>query len=152
MKESMPHDLLAAYPVALRLPVQWGEMDAYGHLNNVIFFRYFESARIRYLERCGFTESYDVDRVGAILHSTGARFRRPVHYPDTVEVGARVSAMEEDRFTMEYRIVSLDQEAVAAEGHGVVVSFDYEAGRKVPLPDDVSRRVRELEGDELSSG
>ena len=135
--------------MTLSLTVQWGEMDAYGHVNNTVFFRYFESARIRYLERCGFTESYEEDRVGAILHSTSARFRRPLHYPDTVEVGAGVSRMQEDRFTMEYRIVSVAQDAVAGEGEGLIVSYDYAAGRKTPLPEDVRRRVQELEGDSL---
>lgn len=143
----MAHQLLKDFPVTLSLTVQWGEMDAYGHVNNTVFFRYFESARIRYLERCGFTESYEEDRVGAILHSTSARFRRPLYYPDTVEVGARVSQMSEDRFTMEYRIVSLEQEAVTAEGQGLIVSYDYAAGHKTPLPEDVRRSVQGLEGD-----
>ncbi|MFW6010363.1 MAG: acyl-CoA thioesterase [Gemmatimonadota bacterium] len=136
--------LLEGWPVVIRLPVQWGEMDAYGHVNNVVFFRYFESARIRYLEACGFTDTYHEQGVGAILHSTSARFRRPLFHPDEVAVGARVSDLGEDRFTMEYRVVSVDQEAVAAEGQGLVVSYDYEAGRKAPLPDTVVEGVRRL--------
>lgn len=139
------HDLLEGYPVVVRLPVQWGEMDAFGHLNNVVYFRYFETARIRYLDECGFAESHRQRRVGAILHSTSCRFRIPLTYPDRVDVGARVREVEEDRFTMEYRIVSLAADAVAAEGEGIVVSFDYEAERKTALPDDVRRRVREME-------
>lgn len=137
-------ELLDDFPVVVRLPVQWGEMDAYGHLNNVVFFRYFESARVRYLEACGFTDSYDERGVGAILHSTSARFRRPLHYPDEVAVGARVTSSAEDRFTMAYRVVSLEQEAVAAEGEGVVVSYDYRAGAVVPLPHSVVEGVRRL--------
>jgi acyl-CoA thioester hydrolase len=137
-------ELLGDFPVVVRLPVQWGEMDAYGHLNNVVFFRYFESARVRYLEACGFTDTYAEQGVGAILHSTSARFRRPLFYPDEVLAGARVSELGEDRFTMAYRVVSLEQEAVAAEGEGVVVSYDYRAGAVVPLPDSVVVGVRRL--------
>ncbi|MFB6240651.1 MAG: acyl-CoA thioesterase, partial [Gemmatimonadota bacterium] len=103
---------LPGVPVTVEIPVQWGEMDAYDHVNNVVFFRYFESARVRYLERCGFTASYREDRVGAILHSTSCRFRRPLVYPDRVTVGARVTEMEADRFTMEYHVYSHDQDAV----------------------------------------
>lgn len=136
---------LAGFPVRVEIPVQWGEMDAYDHVNNVVFFRYFESARVEYLERCGFNDSYREDRVGAILHSTSCRFRRALVYPDRVAVGARVTEMEEDRFTMEYRVVSHEQEEIAAEGDGVVVSFDYEAGVKTPIPQAVRRGVRELE-------
>lgn len=136
---------MAGYPVRVEIPVQWGEMDAYDHVNNVVFFRYFESARVEYLERCGFHDSYREDRVGAILHSTNCRFRRALVYPDRVTVGARVTEMEEDRFTMDYRVLSHDREEVAAEGEGVVVSFDYGARAKTPIPASVRRGVRELE-------
>lgn len=140
-----PDEELAGFPVRVEIPVQWGEMDAYDHVNNVVFFRYFESARVEYLERCGFNDSYREQRVGAILHSTSCRFRRALVYPDRVTVGARVTEMEEDRFTMEYRAVSHEQAEVAAEGDGVVVSFDYEAGDKAPIPEAVRSGVRELE-------
>ncbi len=141
----MSHELLSSYPVTTTIPVQWGEMDAYGHLNNVVYFRYFESVRILYLRECGLTRSYEEERVGAILHSTNARFRRAVRYPDTVAVGTRVPEVSDDRFVMDYSVVSMEQGAVAAEGRGTVVSYDYEAGRKVEIPDDIGRRIREIE-------
>jgi acyl-CoA thioester hydrolase len=147
MSDVVPtHPALEGYPALLTIPVQWGEMDAYGHVNNTVFFRYFESARIVYLERCGFLEAYDVDRVGAILHSTDCRFRLPLIHPDTVQVGARATGVLEDRFTMTYRIVSLSADAVAADGTGVVVAYDYKANRKTALPDLVRRRIAQLDG------
>jgi acyl-CoA thioester hydrolase len=121
-------------------------MDAYGHVNNAVLFRYFESARIAYLERCGFIESMERDRVGAILHSTACRFRLPLYYPDTVEVGARATEVGSDRFTMEYRVVSLTKGAVVAEGHGVIVSYDYARRRKAPLPELIRQKIAVLEG------
>jgi acyl-CoA thioester hydrolase len=57
-------------------------MDAYGHVNNTVQFRYFESARVEYLAKCGFLRSWEEDRIGAILHSTGCCFRRPLFHPD----------------------------------------------------------------------
>jgi acyl-CoA thioester hydrolase len=140
------HPLLAGFPVIVALPVQWGEMDAYGHVNNAVFFRYFETARIAYLERCGLVEAYERDRVGAILHSTECRYVRPLYYPDTVLVGARVDGAGEDRFTMRYRLVSLSQDEVSAEASALIVSFDYLAKRKAPLPERVRRLIEELEG------
>lgn len=139
------HPLLAPFPISIQLPVEWGDMDAYGHVNNTVFFRYFESARMAYFERCGFTRTYLEDQVGAILHSTSCRFRQPLFYPDTVEVGARVSNIEVDRFTMQYTVVSLTAGAVAAEGSGIIVSFDYKAGKKTAVPEIVRKAVEELE-------
>ncbi len=139
-------DLLRGFPVVVSIPVQWGEMDYFRHVNNTVFFRYFESARIAYLDRIGFREERAEGGLGPILASTHARFRRPLTYPDTVRVGARSTEVGEDRFVMEYRLVSEAQAAVAAEGGGVLVSFDYAAGRKAPLPEAVLRRIAELEG------
>jgi acyl-CoA thioester hydrolase len=139
-----PHPLLRDFPIILELPVQWGEMDAYGHVNNTVFFRYFESARMMLLERVGLVESHASDQIGAILHSTNCRFRLPLHYPDTVQVGTRASDIKDDRFTMEYVIVSLGQNQVAAEGSAIVVSFNYSAGKKAPLPVNIVSSIRNL--------
>ncbi len=142
-----PHPLVADFPILLDIPVQWGEMDAYGHVNNTVLFRYFESARIAYLERCGLIESYERNRIGAILQSTECRFRMPLHYPDTVVVGARGDDVKHDRFTMYYRVVSRSHDTIAAEGRGVIVSFDYVSRTKAPLPTNVRARIKQLEGE-----
>lgn len=141
----MSHPLLAGFPVVVEVPIQWGDMDAYGHVNNTVFFRLFESARIAYLEECGFIETYERDGVGAILHSTDCRFRRPLRYPDTALVGARALDIQSDRFTMGYIIVSRAQETVAGLGSGVIVSFDYGQEGKTPLPDVVRAGIRDIE-------
>lgn len=135
--------LLALWPVVIEIPVAWGEMDAFGHVNNAVYFRYFESARIAYFDRVGFTAGDG--GVGPILASTHCRFRMPLEYPDTVRAAARVTEVLEDRFTMEYRVVSTRAGALAAEGGGLVVAYDYGAGAKAPLPDPVRSRITELE-------
>jgi acyl-CoA thioester hydrolase len=138
-------DPLAGFPVVIQIPIQWGEMDAYGHLNNTVYFRLFESARIVYHERCGFDEAFRAQRIGPILHSTSCRFRLPMFYPDTAFVGARVSRVEEDRMLQEYRIISASRKAVAAEGSGIIVSFDYEGQKKVRLPESVRAGIALLQ-------
>ena len=142
------HDLLAGFPVILELPVQWGEMDAYGHVNNAMFFRYFESARMEYLIKCGFVESYERNKVGAILHSTSARFRQPLFYPDSVQIGASATEIQEDRFTMNYTIVSLSRNVVVCEGMGLIVAFDYSAGKKTGLPSAVRTAISTIQTSE----
>jgi acyl-CoA thioester hydrolase len=143
----MSHKHLEGFPIVVELPVQWGEMDAYGHLNNTVIFRFFESARVAFLDRCNFLAAYDELKVGAILHSTSCRFRLPLYYPDTVLVGTRATEILEDRFIMEYKVISTLQDAVAAEGTGTVVAFDYAAHAKTPLPEMVRRGLAELDGE-----
>src|SRR5207245_576099 len=108
--------LLVGFPVIVELPVVWGEMDSYRHVNNVVYFRYFESARLDYFRRLGWFEYEAATGVGPILAATQARFRRPLTYPDTVSVGARVAELGEDRFTLEHLVVSHAQGAVTTEG------------------------------------
>ena len=138
-------ELLAGYPVVVEIPVAWGDMDYFRHVNNIVFFRYFESARIEYLQRIGFRALEAGNQVGPILSATGCRFRRPLTWPDTVRVGARVSSVGADRFEMEYRLVSTAQNSVAAEGTGTLVSYDYALGRKVPLPGQIRAAIEALE-------
>ena len=132
-------------PVVIELPVVWGEMDSYRHVNNVVYFRYFESARLEYFNRLGWFDFEKETGVGPILAATLARFRKPLTYPDTVAVGAHISALAEDRFTMDHVLVSRKLGAVAAEGQSTVVTFQYGEGRKVPIPDELRRRIAELE-------
>jgi acyl-CoA thioester hydrolase len=141
---SQPHPRLADVPVVVTMPGQWGEMDAYGHVNNTVLFRYFETARVEFLERCGFARSYDDHKIGAILHSTSCRFRLALHYPDTIQVGGRAVSMQEDRFTMEYKVVSLKHDTLVAEGEGVIVAFDYTSRTKTVIPDAVREGIRRL--------
>ncbi len=139
-------DPLDGYPVRIEVPVAWGDMDALGHVNNTVYFRWFESARIAYFERVGFLELLEETGVGPILASTHCRFRLPLDYPATVGVGTSISALGEDRFVMRYAVASLGHERLAAEGEGLVVCFDYRRNVKAPIPEALARRIAELEG------
>ena len=140
----MPPSALSEYPVLFELPVVGGEMDSFNHVNNVVYFRYFESARIAYFEEIGFTKWMEEYGVGPILASTSCRFRRPLTYPDRVTVGARVSELGEDRFTMEYRVYSHQLDDIAAQGEGLIICYDYRNNVKVPLPDPIREAIEGL--------
>lgn len=90
----MPHELLEAYPAVVDIPVAWGEMDAYGHVNNAVYFRWFESARMAYFDPLGVHEIKQLSGIGPILASTSCRFRIPLTYPDQVSIGATVAGVE----------------------------------------------------------
>jgi acyl-CoA thioester hydrolase len=141
----MPHPDLALFPVIVELDVAWGEMDAYAHVNNVVYFRYFENARIVYLDHIGWMTSMRETGLGPIIASTQARFRKPVNYPDHLLVGARVTDVQSDRVTFEYKLVSTKLNAVAAEGLAVVVSYDYLQRSKAPIPKPIRKAIEEME-------
>lgn len=138
-------ELLSAYPVVIETPVAWGEMDAFQHVNNVVYFRYFESARIAYFNKIRFMAVMEATGVGPILASTQCRFKIPLTYPDTVSIGARVPGMEKDRFTMDYIVVSHRHGKVAATGEGLLVTFDYRSNSKTDIPDEIRDAIAQLE-------
>jgi acyl-CoA thioester hydrolase len=139
------NDWLASCPVVIDVPVAWGEMDALRHVNNIVYFRYFESARIAYFEKLRFWEFMNQTGVGPILASIQCKFKIPLTYPDTVSVGTRIPSIQQDRFVMEYRAVSHKSQAIAAEGEGVVVSYNYRESKKTPLPEEMKQRILTLE-------
>ena len=138
--------VLPDFPITVEFPVAWGDMDAFGHVNNTFYFKYFESARIAYFDAIGYRELVKETNQGPILAETSCRFRRPLTFPDRVTVGARVKEVGEDRFLMEYRIWSEQWQGVAAKGTGLLVSYDYRSEKRCPLPDAIRERIAALEG------
>ena len=137
--------LLDDYTITVDTSVAWGEMDALGHVNNAVYFRYFESARIAYFDRIGYWQQMEQSGLGPILAETRCRFRAALKHPDHISIGARIREIEEDRFLMEYAVASAASGRIAAEGDGLVVSYDYRAGARAPLPAAVLSAIRALE-------
>lgn len=138
-------ELLDDYPVIVDFPIAWGDMDAFQHVNNIMYFKYFESARISYFERIDLIKVMNETGIGPILASTQCKFIIPLTYPDEVMVGAKVDSMEDDRFTMKYAIVSGRHGKVAAVGEGVLVTYNYKSNRKAPIPNEIKDRISSLE-------
>lgn len=142
---------LRDFPVRIQIPVAWGEMDAFQHINNVVYFRYFESARIAYFDAIEMMNVMETTGVGPILAETRCRFRIPLTFPDTVMVGARVRELARQGFTMHYAVASRRHGKLAAEGEGRIVTIDYAGGGKADLPEVVRERILALEGERLEA-
>jgi acyl-CoA thioester hydrolase len=136
---------LAEFPVVVTLPVQWGDQDAFGHVNNIVYFRWYETARIEYLRRVGIAGQRQSGTIAVILASIACDFRRPVNFPDTVQVGARITRIGRTSLTMEHAVWSSAQQAIVAEGSSTIVAFDYVTETPTPVPDAVRDAIAALE-------
>jgi acyl-CoA thioester hydrolase len=135
---------LGSYPVKLEHHVAWGEMDAFGHVNNANYLRWFESARIAYFEKVAISVGgKDTSPWVPILGRATIDFRKAVSYPDTVTLEATITKFGNTSFTMGYRAVSAAL-GLAAEGEAIVVLLDP-AGNKLVLPDAFKKAVEALE-------
>ena len=137
-------ELLESYPAQADQIVRWGDMDALNHVNNIMYFRYFEAGRLEYLAKCGFDFKATL-AVGPVLGETTCQFIIPVTFPDTLTVAIKVVDVKPDRITMEQVIYSEQHDAIAAKGSAVMVWFDYKKGCKAALSDEVIAAIQLLE-------
>ena len=136
---------LVGFPTIIELPVQWGDQDAYQHVNNVLHFRWFESARIAYLEQIGLKDLYHTQRVGPILAAINCNYRRQLQYPDSVQVGARITRLGRTSMQMEHVLFSRAQQSVIADGSSTIVTFDYKAQKPIPVPPEIRAKIEHFE-------
>lgn len=130
-------------PVGLDITVAWGEQDLFGHVNNVVFFRWMESVRMHLLERIGALRSHAEDGIGVILASTTCDFKRPVHWPARLHIRTGAAHLGTTSFTLAYRLTDVSG-SVVAEGTSVQVMYDYAKGHKVPIPIAIRSAIETL--------
>ena len=132
------------FPIQIHIPIQWGDMDSFNHVNNIQFFKYFESVRIKYFEEIGLIETMKKTGIGPILAKTSSQFLQPIQYPDNVTVGARVKSIGNTSFVMEYLIRS-EKKGLAARGDAIMVVFDYTESKKRPIPLEIIHAIKKIE-------
>ena len=124
--------------------VRFGDLDAMRHLNNVVFLRYFETARISYLRRLmpdhdpAHPESGDFGLIFAECHID---YRATVHYDEPVAIACSIADVRRSSFRVTFEMKVGDR--LAAEGWGALVGFDYAAQKSQPLPDALRTRLVE---------
>jgi acyl-CoA thioester hydrolase len=123
----------------MRMPIRWGDMDMMGHVNNTVYFRYIETARIAWLEAAG--AAPDPTTEGPVIVNAHCSFIKQLKYPGDIEVTTYVGPPGRSSFevTHEIRLVAPDGEpgAIHAEGGAKVVWVNFPAEKSVPLPDEV---------------
>jgi acyl-CoA thioester hydrolase len=119
-----------------RMRMRWGDMDALGHMNNTIYFRYFEQARISWFDRIGV--DYRTQTEGPVLGDISCRFLLPIVYPADLEVTLQAGPPRRSAFSLFSEIrEALEPARVYARAEAVMVWIDLAAGRSRPLPESI---------------
>lgn len=127
------------FPARVDIPVQWGEQDGFGHINNAVFIRWLEASRIRLINLLDV--ELKTQGVGPILASVSCNFRLQVKFPDTITSAARVTKIGRSSLQVEHAVWSQAQGAVVAEGDSTVVLFNYELQQSSRIPDDLRQKI-----------
>lgn len=147
----MPLRPRAAYPVFRRIVTRWADNDVYGHINNVTYYSFFDTAVNAHLIEQGLLDIERSDMIGLVVE-TGCRYAAPLAYPQDVEAGIRVAKLGSSSVRYEVGIFAAGAEEAAAEGFFIHVYVDRGTRRPVPLPPNWRDELqRLLVQDEFSS-
>jgi acyl-CoA thioester hydrolase len=127
------------------LQVRFRDTDAFGHVNNAVFFTYIELARIRYLLDV-LQADRPFDRLPLILARVELDFRSPIMFGEDVEVETQVDRIGRSSIAMSHRMTAGDERRLVGEAQSVLVTYDYAAARPIPVPEEWRRRIAEHEG------
>lgn len=131
------------FPIQLELRIDWSEMDLFGHVNNVSFFKYVQASRVNVWEQMGLLADWEATGTGPLLASCKCDFRRPLHYPGRVHIGAGVKAVGNTSFVLRHHLLDAQGE-IAAEAEDVIVLFDYRQQQKVVLPETWREQLHKI--------
>lgn len=124
----------SAYRVWQRMTTRWADNDAYGHVNNTVYYQWFDSAVNAWLIRQGLLDIAAGDPI-ALVVETGCRYARPLEYPQPVEIGLAVEAIGGSSVRYAIGVFAEGEADAAAEGFFVHVHVGRESRRPVPVPD-----------------
>lgn len=133
-----------AYRHRTSLQVRFRDIDAFGHVNNAVFFSYVELARIRYLLDV-LKPDTPFDRMPLILARVELDYRSPIFFGEDVLVDSKVDRIGRSSFDMRHRMTAGNDGRLAGDVHTVLVTYDYAAARPMPVPDAWRDRIAEHE-------
>jgi acyl-CoA thioester hydrolase len=124
------------FPHFLAIPTRWMDNDAYQHVNNVVYYSYFDTAVNQFLISRGALDIH-ADRVVGLVVDTGCSYFHSISFPDTVHVGVRVAKLGNSSVRYELALFKNDEARPAAAGHFVHVYVDRDSNTPVPVPENV---------------
>ena len=129
------------------IEVRYGDLDPQGHVNNAKHLTYFEQARIAYWIQLGlFTKDQSFMEIGLIVADIHIVYLEPVYFGQNIKVGVRVAKLGNKSMTWEQNIVDADTDRELARGELVIVTYDYNAGKSIPIPSEWREKITIFEG------
>lgn len=131
------------FPVFYTISTRWMDNDVYGHVNNVTYYSYFDSAINRYLIEEGGLDIHVGTVVGFVV-SSNCQFRKPLAYPDVIEAGLRVVKTGNSSVTYEVGIFKQGDNEASATGQVVHVFVDRETNASTPIPNTIRAALEKI--------
>jgi len=131
----MSRKSLSDYTTTMEFTVHWGDMDAANHVNNLVYMKWTETARILYFEKVGINTSFRSGDAGPILGWQECKYIFPMTFPDTAIIGIKTTEILQDKFMMECSVFSKKHNRIAAISSQSIVPYSYQKSKKVAIPE-----------------
>lgn len=125
----------------LTLRIDWSELDVFGHVNNVMFMKYVQAARLHYVEEIGLMELYRSVHIGFMVAETTCRFKKPLHFPGMVNLLTKQVSTGNTSFVLEHHVTNDDKETVAIATDALVV-YDFTKHEKCLIPAAIRKQMQ----------
>lgn len=132
------------FNTAITIKLDWSEMDLFGHVNNVAYFKYIQAARVNYCGLIGINTYRPEEKLSFAVAATSCQFKKPLHYPGEIVVKTKVAWVKNTSLQLDHVIINQDNE-VCAESNDVIVIFDYAANAKVNAPATIRQKIEDIE-------
>jgi acyl-CoA thioester hydrolase len=133
------------YPHTFTRDVYLYETDAFGHTNNVSFLAYMESARFDLFKKLDLFDPCDVLSLPLILARVECDYKEISRYNDTLTIYSRITEIGSSSFVIEHVFVREGDQVIVAEGKVVIVYFDHEKNRSMPIPDEIRHKLQQYQ-------
>ena len=120
--------------------IDWSDLDVFGHVNNVAFFKYIQAARVNFCESIGLTSLNEKHKLSFIVATTNCTFKKPLHFPGEIKVISQVEWIKNSSFQLNHIIYNPNGE-IAAEGSDILVLFDYQKNEKSMITDELKSKM-----------
>ncbi|MEO2179932.1 MAG: acyl-CoA thioesterase [Methanobacteriota archaeon] len=141
------------WPIVTEIPVLWGDMDDFGHVNNIIYLKWCETSRVELFRKVWDLKSLKMEDIlseegmGPILANFNMNYRIPVQYPDLITVKTRVTSIGNTSFGISHELYSkANGENIVANAESVVVMINYKLGEKIAIDEDNRSKLKQFFG------
>lgn len=125
----------------MQIRIDWSELDLFGHVNNVAFFKYMQAARIELCDACGLSSTIS-SGISFIVASSKCDFKKTLHYPGEVLIHSKIIQINTTSFVLEHSLLNTADEIVAT-GTDTLVVFDYDTRKKVIIDERLKERLNQ---------
>jgi len=127
--------------IELEIKLDWSEMDLFGHINNVAYFKYAQSARVNYLEEVGINTADPENKHSFAVANSSCQFKAPLFFPGTIKIITTTDWIKNTSLQLSHKLYD-QKNVLAAEILDVLVLFDYATQKKLLISDEIKSKIQ----------